>query len=110
VTAYDTDPLVHHGRLPARTVAELAAAIDTFPEAVTTITVPTLILYGTADGLCPPSGSLMLGERIGATDKSVKAYDGLFHEILNEPERDVVLADIRAWLSARVAVGASSTS
>jgi acylglycerol lipase len=105
VTAYDSDPLVHHGRLPARTVAELAAAIDTFPEAVTTITVPTLILYGTADGLCPPAGSLMLGERIGATDKSVKAYDGLFHEILNEPERDVVLADIRAWLSARVAVG-----
>ncbi len=36
----------------------------------------------------------MLGERIGAADKTVKAYPGLFHEIFNEPERDEVLADI----------------
>ncbi len=66
-----------------------------------TITVPTLILYGTADRLCPPAGSTMLYERIGAADKQIKAYDGLYHEILNEPERDAVLADIRAWLGAR---------
>jgi acylglycerol lipase len=102
VKAYVSDPLVHHGKLPARTVAELATAIDSFPAAVGAITIPTLILYGTADRLCPPAGSLMLGERIGATDKTVKAYEGLYHEILNEPERDEVLADIRAWLSLRV--------
>lgn len=102
VSAYVSDPLVHHGKLPARTVAELAAAIDGFPAAVGAITVPTLILYGTADRLCPPAGSQMLGERIGAADKTVKAYEGLYHEILNEPERNLVLADIRGWLSARV--------
>jgi alpha-beta hydrolase superfamily lysophospholipase len=101
VQDYRTDPLVHHGKLPARTVAELAAAIDCFPDQAATITIPTLILYGTADRLCPPAGSTMLHERIGAADKQVKAYDGLYHEILNEPERDEVLADIRAWLSAR---------
>jgi alpha-beta hydrolase superfamily lysophospholipase len=110
VDGYVRDPLVYHGKLPARTLAELASAIEKFPAAVPAITVPTLILYGTADQLCPPSGSEMLGERIGAQDRSVKAYDGLYHEILNEPEREEVLAEIRSWLSARVGWGAAAGS
>jgi alpha-beta hydrolase superfamily lysophospholipase len=101
VAAYRSDPLVHHGKLPARTVAELAAAIDRFPARAPEITVPTLILYGSADGLCPPRGSDLLGERIGAPDTTVKPYEGLYHEILNEPEREQVLDDICAWLAAR---------
>ncbi|MGI8430341.1 MAG: lysophospholipase [Solirubrobacteraceae bacterium] len=103
VRAYVADPLVHHGKLPARTVAELAAAVESFPNAVGALTLPTLILYGTADRVCPTTGSLMLGERIGASDNTLKAYDGLYHEILNEPEQDLVLTDICSWLSARIA-------
>ena len=102
VDDYVSDPLVHHGKVPARTLDELAKAIERFPETVTAITIPTLILYGTADQLCPPSGSEMLGERIGGADKTVKSYEGLYHEILNEPEGDQVLSDIRAWLAARL--------
>jgi alpha-beta hydrolase superfamily lysophospholipase len=101
VQAYRSDPLVHHGKVPARTAAQLAEAVQRFPSTVGAITVPTLVLYGTADGLCPPGGSVMLGERIGASDKTVKAYDGLFHEILNEPEREAVLDDITGWLNTR---------
>jgi acylglycerol lipase len=106
VDAYVEDPLVHHRKLPARTVTELAAAIETFPETVSAITVPTLIMYGTADRLCPPRGSLMLNERIGAADKTLKPYAGLYHEILNEPERETVLDDMCSWLAAHVAVRA----
>ena len=105
VSAYVADPLVHHGKLPARTAAELATAIDAFPDTVGAITVPTLIVYGTADGLCPPAGSQMLAARMGSSDMTVKAYDGLFHEILNEPEREVVLADIGSWLAERTPAG-----
>lgn len=101
VAAYRSDPLILHGKLPVRTVAELAAAVEGFPSTVAAITVPTLILYGTADRICPPAGSIMLGERIGAVDRSVRAYDGLFHEILNEPERGAVMRDICAWLAER---------
>jgi alpha-beta hydrolase superfamily lysophospholipase len=101
VQAYVSDPLVHHGKLPARTVAELAAAVESFPAAVPAITVPTLIMYGTADALCPPAGSVMLSERIGAADKTIKSYEGLHHEILNEPEHEQVLDDLVAWLGAR---------
>ncbi|MFZ0042952.1 MAG: lysophospholipase [Solirubrobacteraceae bacterium] len=102
VAAYRSDPLVHHGKLPARTVAELTAAIDAFPARAPEIIVPTLIVYGTADRLCPPSGSVMLGERIGADDLTLRSYDGLYHEVLNEPERERVLDDVCAWLGQRV--------
>jgi lysophospholipase len=110
VEAYVSDPLVHHGKLPARTAAQLADAVQRFPATVGAITVPTLILYGTADGLCPPAGSEMLAQRIGSPDLTVKAYDGLFHEILNEPEREAVLDDIVAWLAARVRAGAAQAA
>jgi alpha-beta hydrolase superfamily lysophospholipase len=103
VKAYVEDPMVHHGKLPVRTVSELAAAIDTFPDGVKRITVPALIMYGTADRLCPPEGSVMLADRIGSSDLTTKAYDGLYHEILNEPEQVAVLNDMSAWLAARVA-------
>ena len=102
VEAYRRDPLVHHGKLPVRTVAELAAAIEAFPDRVGAIRLPTLILYGTEDGLCPPRGSEMLTERIGSTEITARSYAGLYHEILNEPEREQVLDDICAWLAARV--------
>jgi alpha-beta hydrolase superfamily lysophospholipase len=104
VAAYTSDPLVHHGKLPARTVAELAAAVESLPETVTAITIPTLILYGTADTLALPQGSEMLAERIAAEDLTTKAYDGLYHEILNEPEQDAVLDDVCAWIAAHVGV------
>jgi acylglycerol lipase len=101
VAEYLGDPLVFHGKLPARTVSELATAVDSFPAAVPRITVPTLIMYGTADGLAPPRGSVMVGERIGAPDTTIRAYEGLYHEILNEPEQDRVLDDVCGWLRAR---------
>lgn len=105
VAAYSADPMVHHGKLPARTVAELIAAGRRFPERLAEIRVPTLIMYGTDDRLCPPSGSVMLGERIGAADITVIPYDGLYHEILNEPEQETVLDDVCAWLDAHVVAG-----
>jgi acylglycerol lipase len=107
VSAYIEDPLVHHGKLPARTVTELASAIESFPDGVRAITIPTLIMYGTDDRLCPPRGSVMLGERIGSADITVTPYDGLHHEILNEPEQEQVLDEMCTWLAARVAVHAA---
>jgi acylglycerol lipase len=107
VAAYRADPLIHHGKLPARTVAVLLGAGQRFPERVGEIRVPTLIMYGTEDRLCPPSGSVMLGERIGADDLTITPYEGLYHEILNEPEHERVLDDLCGWLDARVGAAAS---
>jgi len=102
VRAYVDDPLVHHQPVPAGTVAEFLRYAATLPDAVAAITLPTLLVYGTADGLCAPEGSVLVGERIGSTDLTVAPYDGLFHEVLNEPERDRVLDEIAGWVGARV--------
>jgi alpha-beta hydrolase superfamily lysophospholipase len=101
VADYDADPLNYHGKLPARTVAELSRAIDGFPEGVTRFRLPMLVMHGTADRLVPIAASEMVVERAGSEDKTFKRYDGLFHEILNEPERQQVLDDIADWLDAR---------
>jgi acylglycerol lipase len=101
VTDYDDDPLNYHGKLPARTVAELSRAIDGYPDAVPSFKLPMLILHGSSDRLVPIAGSQMVADRTGSEDKTFKAYDGLFHEILNEPERQEVLDDIAAWLDER---------
>jgi acylglycerol lipase len=106
VAAYESDPLVYHGKLPVRTISELAGAVDSFPDAVGAITLPTLIMYGTADKLAPPAGSLMLSERVGAADKTVIPYEGLYHEILNEPEQGRVMDDMCGWLNAHTGVPA----
>jgi alpha-beta hydrolase superfamily lysophospholipase len=103
VAAYRADPLVHHGRIPARTAAQIADTTDTFPARVGAITLPALVMYGTADGLCPPSGSVMLAEEFGAEDVTIRAYEGLYHEIFNEPERETVIGDLRGWLAERIA-------
>jgi alpha-beta hydrolase superfamily lysophospholipase len=102
VRSYEADPLVFHGKLPARTVFELERAVRSLPKTVHTITVPTLIMYGSADRLCPPAGSLGLNDCIGAQDRTLKVYDGLYHEIFNEPEQERVMEDVCAWLRERM--------
>lgn len=100
VRDYETDPLVFHGKLPVRTIAELAGEIGTLPERVPEISLPLLLMYGTADTLAPPAGSEMLRDGVGSLDKSVTPYAGLYHEIFNEPERDQVIAELTGWLDS----------
>jgi alpha-beta hydrolase superfamily lysophospholipase len=101
VRAYDADPLNYHGKLPARTVHELAEEIALFPDAIPRITVPLLVQVGTGDRLVPPAAAELVYARAGSADKTIERYDGLYHEILNEPERERVVADMLAWLDAR---------
>jgi alpha-beta hydrolase superfamily lysophospholipase len=98
---YETDPLVFHGKLPVRTIAELAAEIEALPSSVGKIELPVLLMYGTADPIVPISASEMLAERLGSPDLTVTPYEGLYHEILNEPERDAVIAEVTSWLGSR---------
>jgi acylglycerol lipase len=102
VRDYDADPLNFHGRLPARTVAELANEVARFPRTIPALTLPLLVMVGTGDELVPPAASGLVYELAGSSDKTIERYDGLYHEILNEPERDQVVADLTAWLDARV--------
>ena len=101
VRAYREDPLVHQGKLPARTVAEIATTIETFADGVPALRLPMLVMAGTGDRIVPPSGSVVLHDRAGSPDRTLRLYEGLYHELFNEPERRVVLGDVAAWLEAR---------
>ena len=98
VADYDSDPLNYRGKLPARTVHEIGAEVGRFKDTLPRITVPLLVQVGTGDELVPPKASDFVYETVGSADKTIKHYDGLFHEILNEPEREEVVTDMLAWL------------
>lgn len=101
VAAYEADPLNHHGKLPARTVAELADAVEGFERRAAELSLPLLVMHSPQDALVPYEGGEMIHARASSQDKTLLRYDGFAHELLNEPERDRVLADIAGWLDAR---------
>ncbi len=98
VQAYLSDPLVYSGKVSAGLAGALFGAIDRFPARFAELRLPLLIMHGTADRLVPVSGSRAL--EAGATNAAVTThyYEGLFHEILNEPEQQQVIGDLLAWL------------
>jgi alpha-beta hydrolase superfamily lysophospholipase len=102
VQAYIDDPLVYTGKTTARLGCEMLKAIQRVTAEASAITTPLLVLQGSADRLVPPDGAEMLHRLSSSADKTLKLYEGLHHEIYNEPERNVVLADVEAWLQERM--------
>jgi acylglycerol lipase len=100
VKAYEDDPLVHHGGIPAATLAAFPRAISRLHTDAANITMPLLIVHGTADELAPAAGAQALFDHVASHDRVLKLYDGLAHEVLNEPEKAMVMADIKGWLDA----------
>jgi len=102
VDAYVNDPLVYRGKVTARLGAELVKTLDKLPALIPQITLPIIIMYGTEDRLSNPEGSQMLYDLVGSRDKTLKKYEGFYHEIFNEPEHLQVMADLEAWLAAHI--------
>jgi acylglycerol lipase len=101
VAAYRNDPLVYTGKLSARLGAEIIKAMDNLATISASLEMPVLILHGAQDRLADPKGSRTLHNNCGMADKTLKIYQGLYHEIMNEPERLDVLKDIEKWLAER---------
>ena len=102
VDAYVNDPLVYRGKITCRFGAEMIMTLRKLPSEIHKITLPVLIMHGTADRLGDPAGSRMLYERVSSEDKTLKLYDGFHHEIFNEPGHQQVMADMEAWLEAHL--------
>lgn len=102
VSAYINDPLVYTGKVTARLAAEMLSAMQRVTAQAADIRLPILLLQGSADRLVDPGGAKMLQEKASTPDKTLKVYDGLYHEVFNEPEREQVLQDVEAWLEAHL--------
>ncbi|HEU0190505.1 MAG TPA: alpha/beta hydrolase [Mycobacterium sp.] len=102
VAAYDADPLVHHGLVPAGVARALLRVSDTMEQRASALAAPLLIVHGEDDRLVPVDGSRRLAACAGSADVELKVYPGLYHEVFNEPERARVLDDVVGWIDARI--------
>ena len=102
VQAYVSDPLVHRGKATARLAAEMLKAMQTISGQAARITLPIMIVQGSADRLVDPAGARMLYGAVSSVDKEIRIYDGLYHEVFNEPEHEKVLRDVEIWLEAHL--------
>lgn len=98
VEAYRNDPLISLGKWRTRTGFVVYKAILRLREEVKGLTLPILILHGEADSEVPPSGSQYTFDHVQSKDKTLKFYPGVYHELLNDLEKEEVFADILAWL------------
>lgn len=60
------------------------------------------MLHGSEDGLTNPKGTEQFFVQISSLDKTFKKYPGLYHELLNEFEKEKVMDDILNWLKERI--------
>jgi acylglycerol lipase len=102
VAAMNADPLIAHETQPTQTVAELVRADERLKNEFSRITLPVLILHGTGDEAAKASGSQVFFDAAGSTDKTLKLYDGHFHDLLNDIGKEAVMDDVKGWLGARV--------
>jgi acylglycerol lipase len=104
VEAMNADPLIAGESQPTQTVAAMVRADERLEKEFQLITLPVLILHGTADKATKPSGSQLFHDTVGSADKTLKLYEGHFHDLLNDIDKETVIADIESWIEARLAV------
>lgn len=102
VAALNEDPLVAGESQPTKTVAEMVRADAKLGSLFPHFTLPLFILHGTADRATRPSGSQKFFDEASSRDKTLKLYDGYFHDPLNDIGKELVMGDILNWLEVRV--------
>ncbi len=102
VKAADVDPLAYHGKVVARTGAQFNMAITRAREHFGAIALPSLILHGSADKVVPAAGSRLLHERCGARDKTLRIFEGGYHELWNDLCKEEFLALVCEWILQRI--------
>ncbi len=96
------DPLVDHANLPARSAAMALDAIDFIQAHLADVKVPFLVMHGTVDKATNLEGSVELSEKAASTDKTLKKWEGAYHDLLHEPEGQQVIELVTSWVAARL--------
>jgi alpha-beta hydrolase superfamily lysophospholipase len=102
VATLNADEFTQGESQPVATVAAFARAGERFEREFDRITLPVLILHGTDDKATRPDGSQQFFDEAGSSDKTLKLYEGHYHDLLNDYGREQVIADILAWIGQRV--------
>ena len=102
VAALNADPLIANEVQPAATVAALVRADERLRAEFPTITIPVLIMHGTADKATVCHGSEFFYETVGSADKTLKLYRDHFHDLLADIGKEEAMADVLGWIEARL--------
>lgn len=104
VERMNSDPLIHKESQPAETARVMLLAADALKKHMPSFRVPVLIIHGTEDKATRPAGSQYFYDNAASTDKTLKLYEGHYHDLLADTDREIVMADIIAWLNERIPV------
>lgn len=110
VESMNNDPLIKGESQPAQTAKVMINADARLREEFPLIELPVLILHGTEDKATKPSGSQHFYEQTGSSDKTLKLYEGHYHDLLNDVGKEIVMADIKEWISARLPAEQSASA
>ena len=101
VKRLESDPLRFHMVTPRFGMEVLKASKEAFQSAPN-IVIPVLLQQAGDDKAVFPEKSKEFFENLGSADKTWKLYDGLYHRLLEEPEKDEILGDLYGWLDQRL--------
>jgi acylglycerol lipase len=99
VQQYCADVLNYHGVMRARWGFEILGHISEIQNNLQQINLPLLVIQGTEDKLCNRKGAEMLFEQATGKDKTLKMYQGAYHETFNDLCSDEVFTDVKQWLT-----------
>ena len=102
IQAMNDDPLIAHETQPTQTLAAMVRADERLKKEFPLITLPVLILHGTKDKATKPGGSQLFYDTAGSKDKTLKLYEGAYHDLLNDSDKVQVMSDIQGWINARL--------
>lgn len=102
VEQMNSDPLIKDEKQPAETAAEVLKAAARLKDNMPKITVPVFIIHGTDDKATRYEGSQYFYDHVGSRDKTLKLYEGGYHDLLNDIDKQTVMADILAWVNERI--------
>jgi acylglycerol lipase len=100
--AANADPLHFHGKVIARTGGQFLRAIREAENAYAAITLPSLIVHGTADRVVSMKGTRKLAAECGAADKTFILFEGGYHELWNDLDKEKAINTFRDWILARI--------
>jgi acylglycerol lipase len=110
VSEMNNDPLIANEKQPAETAAEVLKAAARLKENMPNFYVPVFIIHGTDDKATRPEGSRYFYDNVGSEDKTLKLYQGGYHDLLNDIDKRTVMADILAWVNERIPAGTAASA
>ncbi len=98
VEAYVKDPLVH-GNICAYLGNFLLSSYNFALECASKIQIPVYLFHGREDQIAVYTGTEDAFAKIPSKDKTIKIFDNLYHETMNELPKDraIVLKELVAW-------------